>query len=81
MTPWPQLLDALEEAGLQLGAALRRGERDVALPDLALEADGPLPGELRLRAQAVLQQLQDVEAHLRRLTSDSARAAAAYASH
>lgn len=81
MTAWPALLDTLEESALQLADALRRGERDVVLPDLALEAEEPLPPDLRLRVQVVLQRLRDVQAQVARLTSDTARAAATYASH
>ena len=78
---WPLLLDALEERALELGAALARGERDVVVRDLPLAADGALPPELRLRAQAVLAHLQQVQAELARLTGSGARAAATYASH
>lgn len=81
MTPWPALLDALEERTLQIAAALQRGERDVVVPDLALDPDGALPAQLRLRAQVVLQHMRHVEAELARLNSSTARAAATYASH
>ena len=81
MTAWPVLLDALEEQALRLAEALRRGERDVVLPDLELDADGPLPAELHLRAQVVLQRLRETEAQVGRLSGDTARAAATYASH
>ncbi len=80
-TPWPDLLDALEEQTRRLLRALQDGERDVQVPDLELDPDGPLPPELRLRAQALLQCMQELQRSLARLTGSSARAAAAYASH
>ena len=80
-TPWPDLLDALEEQTSRLLRALQDGERDVQVPDLELDPDGPLPPELRLRAQALLQAMQELQRCLARLTGQSARAAAAYASH
>ncbi len=77
----PEPARLLRARALELGAALARGERDVALPDVPLEPEGDLPPELRLRAQVVLSHLQQVQAELARLTGSAARAAATYASH
>lgn len=81
MTPWPDLLDALDARTCRLAEALAAGERTVDLPDLDLAAAGPLPAHLRLRARVLLAQTQRLEAELARLTGAGARAAALYASH
>ena len=81
MTPWPDLLDALEARTAALDDALARGDDEVELPALELAADGPLPPALRLRAQVLLARTRVLEQELARRTGAAARARAAYASH
>lgn len=64
-TPWPALLDALEERTRRLAAVVEDDETG-PVPEVALRADGPLPAELALRARALLaetERLTGVAAH------------------
>ena len=78
-TSWPALLDALEEGTARASALLDGGE-PVELPDVALEADGPMPPELRLRAVVLL---SETDRLARRLADrrTALQRASAYASH
>ncbi len=80
-TPWPELLDALEERTRRLAAALDRHERDPEVADVELVADGPLPPELGLRARVLLAETERLQVELVRRTGPQARARAAYAGH
>jgi hypothetical protein len=54
--PWPALLDALEERNRRFDALLCGGDGEV--PDVPLHADSPLPPELALRAQVLLDETE-----------------------
>lgn len=72
-TPWPQLLDALEER-LRRIEAVSRGTEAGPVPDVALNADGPLPDSLRLRALALLDATRLAEDELARRLEANRRA-------
>lgn len=57
--PWSDLLDALEERNRRWGAFLTGAPLDV--PEVVLQAPGPLPAELAVRAQVVLAETQRLE--------------------
>lgn len=59
---WTNLLDALEERTRRLGL-LAEGQR-IMVPDVALEAPGPLPEALAPRLLALLAMTRDTEQRL-----------------
>ncbi len=82
MTPWPALLDALEERTRLLAARLDVGDlHDLRVPDVDLGAAGPLPPGLAVRVRVLLAETERLSADLARRTGPAARAAATYASH
>jgi len=80
-TPWPELVDALEERTRRLADALDRNETDPEVADVELVADGPLPRELGLRVRVLLAETDRLVAELTHRTGPQARARAAYAGH
>ena len=61
MATWNALLDALEERSARIRALLD-GHADVPdLPVIVLDAEGPLPAELRLRAVVLLEESERQE--------------------
>lgn len=67
---WPDLLDALEERNRRFAALVNGGTSPV--PEVPLRADGPLPAELTLRAEAVLAETERLAA-LAELRRDRSR--------
>ena len=72
-TPWPALLDALDERLRRL-ADLAAGSADGAVPELDLEPDGPLPPELRLRTAVLLATTRQLETEVVRRRAGVLRA-------
>ena len=85
MAAWAELLDALEERTRRVAAladgAVPPGSSAADVPDVALEADGPLPAHLVPRAAALLAETTRLADQLQRRSQPLARAQAAYASH
>lgn len=74
---WPDLLDALEERNRRFRELVRTGGGD-SVPEVDLQAAGPLPRDLELRARLVLDETERL-AELAARRSDEARLALRYA--
>lgn len=58
---WPELVAALEEQTRRLASVVEDPALVPALPDVPLQADGPIPDELVPRVQALLLRARDLE--------------------
>lgn len=83
MASWPALLDALEERTRRVAELVAGGAAAgyAALEDVELQAPGPLPPELAVRARVLLAETHRLEHELARRTGPAARAGAQYASN
>ena len=76
MASWGTLLDALEERSARIRALLD-GHADVPdLPVIVLQADGPLPADLRLRAVVLLEESERQERRVTERRQQLVRASA-----